>query len=277
MVPIVSETVIMSSLFEESMCIIPPAFIVKVIFGGVPNNPLELILTVKAAAIQFNNTHLSLQEFKNVDATVQAKRFLSWAFTVHSGYIEETSFNIGHDNEQLNLHVDNRHAKCIMPSLAMAVTALPSLNDQVSILEQLGAGLNRMGEANETANTYARKNLELKELEVENKKNRIKDLHPSIMHILKMVSATDKDTIGELYDNFKLFFNSKNHDAADIQLHRLMEDKNLSDVMFSKGVAMRSGQATLQGQTPWPQVFYHPSCSRKWNPLIQTNVTGPYY
>jgi hypothetical protein len=52
-----------------------------------------------------------------------------------------------------------------------------------------------MGEANETANTYARKNLKLKELEVEKKKDRVKDLHPSIEHMLKMASAMDKDTI----------------------------------------------------------------------------------
>ena len=61
MVPIVSETAITSLAFKESMCIIAPPFIVKVFFNGVPNNPLELILAVKAAAIEFNSTPSSLQ------------------------------------------------------------------------------------------------------------------------------------------------------------------------------------------------------------------------
>jgi hypothetical protein len=55
--------------YSETMCFIPPPFIVKQIFNGVPNNPLELILAVKAAAIDFNNTHTSVGGFKNVDAT----------------------------------------------------------------------------------------------------------------------------------------------------------------------------------------------------------------
>jgi len=61
--------------YKETMCFIPPPFIVKQIFWGIPNDPLELILATKAAAIDFNNTHSSTVGFENVDATIQAKRF----------------------------------------------------------------------------------------------------------------------------------------------------------------------------------------------------------
>ncbi len=50
-----------------------------------------------------------------------------------------------------------------------------------------------MEEANEIANTYAKRNMELKELEVKNKKDRVCDLHPSMKHMLKMASATELD------------------------------------------------------------------------------------
>ncbi len=73
----------------------------KQIFDGVSNNPLELILAVKAAAIDFNNTHTSVGGFKNVDATIEAKQFSLWAFAVYKGYIEETSFDIDPGNEEL--------------------------------------------------------------------------------------------------------------------------------------------------------------------------------
>jgi len=224
--------------YKETMCFIPPPFIVKQIFWGIPNDPLELILATKAAAIDFNNSHSSIEGFENVDATIQAKRFALWAFAFYKGHIEETSFDIDPDNVEIQRHHDGRHEKCIMPSLASVSSAPTNLGDHLSIFEQLGAGLNRMGEANETANAYAKRNMELKELEVENKKDRIKDLHPSTKHMIKMASATEFDQIGDLCDAFKSFFKSKNHRAADIQLHQLMEDKGFSDAVFGEGVSL---------------------------------------
>ena len=124
-----------------------------------------------------------------------------------------------------------------------------------------------MGEANEIANAYAKWNMELKELEVENKKDRIKDLHPSTKHMLKMASATDSDHIGKLCDAFKSFYNSKNHGAADIQLHQLMEDKGFGDAVFGEGVSMTlwSGNFTC----PNPSA---PRCSLSF--LIQRTRTS---
>jgi hypothetical protein len=129
----------------------------KQYYDGVPNNLFELILAVKEAAINFNNTPCSVAGFKNVDATVQSKRFSLWAIVVYKGYIEETSFDIEPDNNGLQKHCEERHVKCIMPSLATATSAPTSLSNQMSILKQLGAGLNRMGKANEMANAYAKK------------------------------------------------------------------------------------------------------------------------
>ena len=87
--------------YTETMCFIPPPFIVKQIFTGIPNNPIELILVTKAAAIDFNNTHSSAVGLKNVDATVQAKRVALWAFTVYKDHTEEASFVIDPDNEEI--------------------------------------------------------------------------------------------------------------------------------------------------------------------------------
>jgi hypothetical protein len=75
--------------------------------------------------------------FENVDATIQAKHF-----------VKETSFNIDPDNNEILKHQDERHTKCIKPSLTTASSAPASLGNHLSIFKQLGAGLNRMGEAN---------------------------------------------------------------------------------------------------------------------------------
>ncbi len=128
------------------MCFVPPPFIVKQFYDGVPNDPLEIILAVKAAAINFNNTHSSVAGFKNVNATVQAKQFSLWTFAVYKSYIKETSFDINPDNEELQKLCKERHAKCLTPSLTTIASAPTSMSDQVSILEQLRAGLHQMGE-----------------------------------------------------------------------------------------------------------------------------------
>jgi hypothetical protein len=54
--------------------------------------------------------------------------------------------------------------------------------------------------------------------------------------MLKMASATEPDQIGDLCNAFKYFFNIKNHGAANIQLHQLMEDKGFGDAVFGEGV-----------------------------------------
>jgi hypothetical protein len=56
--------------------------------------------------------------------------------------------------------------------------------------------------------------------------------------MLKMASPTEPDQIGDLCNPFKSFFNSKNHGAANIQLHQLMEDKGFGDAVFGKGVTI---------------------------------------
>jgi hypothetical protein len=245
----------------------PSSVIVKQIFGGVPKDPLKLILAAKAAAIDFNNTHSSTVGFENVDAMIQAKRFALWAFALYKGHIEETSFDIDPDNDKIQKHQEKRHAKRITPSLAATASAPASLGDHLSIFSQLGAGLNRMGEANKTANVYAKRNMEMKELEIENKKDRLKDLHPSIKHMLKMASATNSDHIGELWDACKSFYNSKNHGAADIQLHQLMEDKGFGDAVLGKAVSMTLWSGNFTRPNPSAPGVLSPFSFKEQEPL----------
>ncbi len=154
-----------------------------------------------------------------------------------------------------------------MPSLTSADSVPANLSDQISILEQLGAGLNRMGEANKTANAYAKRNMELKELEVENKKDRVQDLHPSTKHMLKMASTTVPDRIGDLCNAFKSFFNSKNHGATNIQLHQLMEDKGFGDAVFGEGVSITLWSGNFTRPNPSAPGVLSPFSFKEREPL----------
>ncbi len=122
--------------YQEVACIIPAPFIMNQIFrGGGDTDPLELILAVKAAAMDFNNLHSTMQEFANVDARVQAKRFAMWAFAAYKSYINKTTFKIEPDNEELQQFCDERHSKCIIPSINQARTMQSNLSNHASILD----------------------------------------------------------------------------------------------------------------------------------------------
>ncbi len=89
----------------------------------------------------------------------------------------------------------------------------------------------------------------------ETKKDRTKDLHPSIKSMIENASATKRDKAGELGENFLSLYNSKTHGGLDIQLHQLFEDADMGDVGFAEGVStnIRAGIFTrIQKSAPGP-------------------------
>ncbi len=123
-----------------------------------------------------------------------------------------------------------------------------------------------MSEANKAANVFAKRHVELKEIEVE-KKDRIKDLHPTIIHMLKMASANDCDCSGEHGEGLKSFFNSISHGAADIHFHHLMDHKGFSDVFFSKGMTISLWSGHFTGANPSVPGAFSPFSFLEMNPL----------
>jgi hypothetical protein len=124
-----------------------------------------------------------------------------------------------------------------------------------------------MGEVNEAANNYAKRQIESKELEVESKKNRVKDLHVSTKQMLKIASATEPDRLGQLCKDFKSFFNSKSQGSVDIQLHQLMEDKGFGDAVFGEGLSLTLWSGNFTRANPTAQGFFSPFCFKEIKPL----------
>jgi hypothetical protein len=56
------------------------------------------------------------------------------------------------------------------------------------------------------------------------KRDRTKDLHPSIKMMIENASAIKHCEAGELSKNFLSLYNSKTHGSLDIQLPQLFED-----------------------------------------------------
>ncbi len=69
------------------------------------------------------------------------------------------------------------------------------------------------------------------------KKDRTKDLHPSIKMMIKNVSAIKRNKAGELSKNFLSLYSSKRNGCLDIQLHQLFKDLGMGDFVFAEGVS----------------------------------------
>jgi hypothetical protein len=105
----------------------------------------------------------------------------------------------------------------------------------------------------------------VKEIEVESKKDRVKDLHASTKHMLKMASTTEPDRVGDLCKEFKSFFKSKNQGSADIQFHQLMEDKEFGDAVFEEGLSLSLWSGNFTRANPSAPGVFSPFLSRKSN------------
>ncbi len=77
-----------------------------------------------------------------------------------------------------------------------------------------------MGEAAEQSNTLKPEEISLKEREEEEKKDRIKGMHPSILNMILIASTMEPDHIGEFCDSFESFYNSKNQVYTNLELHK---------------------------------------------------------
>jgi hypothetical protein len=110
-----------------------------------------------------------------------------------------------------------RYADCILPPLGVtglithgAVGAIgQSANLDHEVFKSLGKGLKRMAETADKANVLKQKEISLKGEEDDKKKDRIKDMHPSISKMIRMASAVKNDIQGDYLESFKVFYNRK--------------------------------------------------------------------
>ncbi len=114
----------------------------------------------------------------------------------------------------------------------------------------LGKGLKRMGKAADKANVLKRKETKQRNEESEQKKDRIKDMHPSISNMILMASSVESKSIGEHTESFKSLFNIKTQAYADLELHHLFEERGIHNVGFAEGTVLALYLGHLQRSNP---------------------------
>ncbi len=157
------------------------------------------------------------------------------------------------NNKKLQAFSDFRHARCILPPLG--TMGAPGATGRAGHLEHkvfksLGEGLKRIGEAADEANLLKRKEIKLQGDKEDKKKDRIKDMHPSIPHMILMASAANHNIQGKYAESFKAFYNSKNHGYTDMELHHQFDAKGFYNVGFAEGTVPALWSGLLKRSNP---------------------------
>ncbi len=163
---------------------------------------------------------------------------------IHLGRLREARVNLDPDNCKLQAWAITRNESSILPAIATAGgaggPATPGREGHFDneTFKILGEGLKRMGEAADEAHVLKRKEIKQRDKESKQKKDRTKDMHPSILNMILMAFSTDSKFIGEYTESFKSFFNSKTQGYTDLELHHQFEDQGIHNVGFAEGTVL---------------------------------------
>jgi hypothetical protein len=258
----------------------PPVFLPLPILGitaseCISDDPLVLIKAIKIAAINFNEAHKD-SDPKFDDATEGAKLFMRWLYAAHKDLIKETRLSIEPDNVELLAYAEDRHFKCILPSLEQIACRPHGIEQNNSMLRQLIQATNRNIEVCKETNKIRQAEYDWKRDADKIKKDRAKDLHPSIKLMIKNTSATVCDNAGELGEKIMSLYNMKTHGGLDIELHQL-----LGDVGFAEGVATNMWAGIFTRTQKLTPGAFPPSLSanRQLSPakVIRTDLSSLIY
>ena len=224
-------------------------FLCDAIFGERSTNPLQLIIVAREAATEFDARHRDMVGFEDILAADHIKAFINWALATHLGRLTEARVSPNPDNLELQGWANTRNRDCILPAINTEGSAM-GRGANMDTFRILGEGLKRMGEAADEANQLKRKEIKQCKDETEEKKDRIKDLHPSIAHMMLMASSPDSQFIGEHPESFKSFFNSKTQAYADLELNKLFKERDIFNVGFAEGTVLALYTGHLRRSNP---------------------------
>jgi hypothetical protein len=231
-------------------------FLCNTLFDKRATDPLELIILAREAATKFDARHKDVAGFANVSATDHVKAFTNWALAIHLGRLREATVSLDPDNCELQAWAITRNKICILSATGASGgvrgPAAPgreshSNNETFKIL---GEGLKRMGRAADEANVLKRKEIKQRDDESKQKKDRIKDMHPSILNMILMASSVESKFIGEYTESFKLFFNCKTQGYANLELHHQFENQGIHNVGFAEETVLVLYSGHLKRSNP---------------------------
>jgi hypothetical protein len=135
--------------------------------------------------------------------------------------------------------LEKHHRLCILPPLNSSNYATQGNVETTTnndVLCQLIEATNRNNKVCEETNLIRLKEYQWKKDLGEVKKDKMKDIHPSILQMIMHPSSSKNNQAGKLCKDFISLYNSKTHGGLDIKLRQLFENNGHAEVVFSKGV-----------------------------------------
>ena len=115
-------------------------FLSKALFDERSVCPLELIILVCKADVDFDNRHQGAAGLGNTSAINHAIAFANWAFALRMGKLNEVRYTIDPNDDELQTFAKSRHQNCILAPLGRTSNA-PTLVTNNDVLKNLSEGL----------------------------------------------------------------------------------------------------------------------------------------
>lgn len=225
--------------YEGSNIMLPAPWLRDTIMNADTLDPFELIPIVIAAAKTYDEAHNTTDADR---AAVHADDFCSWAWGAGVGRIQETLIEINADDAELESFRIARHNECITSSgnNTEPQPIANNLTNNADILQQLTASIARQTEEAATSNQLRKDEIERKRELDDEKKDRTKKIHKSIIRMLENASATSAMEIDlDMAESCMKFINSDSKGTAAQELSHQFEELNLTDVCFAPGIVQK--------------------------------------
>ena len=134
----------------------------------------------------------------------------------------------------MELYRKDRISKCILPSLAEE--RLRDTNGAISdeVMRNIAVSSSNQNKEFALSRELREKEFAAKQEKEENKKNKVKDLHPAVLNMILNTSATNNETKpDDLPESCKAFFNRKSAGQADEELKLQFKNLDMGDVFIS--------------------------------------------
>ena len=219
--------------FEGSAIFIPGPVLRDAILNANTTNPSELIPIVSAAARVFDLEHAA--ETMNGNAVTHGDDLNAWLYGVHIGSITETRYTVLPDDQEISLFSIGRHRDCISRGGGTTPNDPDPVNN-VSVLQQLAAAISTQNEEAVESNNLRRNELLRQISRDDEKKNRFKKIHPSILKMVSRAAATSSTDENEsIPAGFSRFINQENVGMAQYDLVHQFKEQGFHDVAFASG------------------------------------------
>jgi hypothetical protein len=176
--------------YKGSIIMLPAPWLQNTIINTDTQDPFKLIPIVQIAAEAYEDAHNTVGGGR---ASIHADDFCSWAWGAGVGRVKESIIEVNADNAEWETYRYFRHRECITGFSDN--TGNQQAGNSVAyadILRQLTASITGQAEEASTSNQLRKNKIERKRVHDDEKKDRTKKIHKSIIRMLSKKDQRNK-------------------------------------------------------------------------------------